>query len=423
MSDSPSILPKSLRFFANRINGFSKTTVQFSPTNAGPWLPAGSPVEANLPSNALVDLRSLVMRFDVTATAATSNSGTSVANNVVPPRHSTSFIQRFDVSLNNQPIALQSITDYGSLKHIKKNLSCGGNKLTELSLFEGGVVPTPTSTSTFGTKTYLITDWEGIFGCDYVRYLPLNVAGQMKLSIQFAPNSILSVFNAVNSGASYTVSNVKFYIDCLSFASPFLDAAIRQQLETGGAIEVPFKDWGMYAGASSVNAGTLTWNVNAGSLDNLYATLRPAGFESTDAVYEGAAVGVVPYHYFTSDGTSTQFQYQINSVQYPQFPVDYIGAYHQMKNSVDGDSQLYTNSITSPNDWKAYNFVFPLSLELLGENPADKSYSGLSTLGTNVPITLKWSGGATSTGCRAYIFGEMTRKLKLYAGQVATIDP
>jgi hypothetical protein len=317
MADTP-VLPKSLRFFGSRINGFSKQTIQFSPTNAGPWLPASSPVETNLPANALVDLRSLTMRFDVTATCATSNSGTSVANNVIPPRHASSFIQRLDVSLNGQPLALTSVSEYGTLKQIKKNLTTGANKLTELSLFEGGVIPTPSSTSTFGTRTYLVQDFDGILGCDYIRYFPLNITGNMKLSIQFAPASILSVFNAVNSGAFYTVSNVKFYIDVISFADGFFDSALRQQLEGGGTIDIPYKDYGQFNGASSVNAGALTWNVNAGSLDNLYATLRPTTYDSADQVYSSSA-GISPYHVFSSDGTRTLFQYQVNSISYPQF--------------------------------------------------------------------------------------------------------
>jgi hypothetical protein len=77
------------------------------------------------------------MRFDVAATCDTNNAGTSAANNLIPPRHSSSFIRRFDTFLNGQQVTLSGLEDYGSLAHLEKNLTCGADKTRELNLFRG----------------------------------------------------------------------------------------------------------------------------------------------------------------------------------------------------------------------------------------------------------------------------------------------
>jgi hypothetical protein len=263
-----------LKHKAPKINVQNSTqTVQFTPLYSGPYA-ANSQITARLPANSLVDLKSLVMRFDVTASCDTSNAGTSAANNLIPPRHSSSFIRRFDTFLNGQQVALSGLEDYGSLAHIKKNLTCGADKTRELALFEGGgeLAAPAGASSTFATTTYLITSWEGLFEASHgCRYLPLNAAGQCEVRLTLAPASIFSTVNAVNSGTKYSVSNVVFYIDVISFADGFFEAALRQQLGSGEGLVVPFKNYASFSSSSSTNAATVNFQLNTGSLDALCA--------------------------------------------------------------------------------------------------------------------------------------------------------
>lgn len=417
------VLPKSLRYFVNRVAGFSKQTVCFTPLYSGPY-GANSQITARLPANSLVDLKSLVMKFDCTATCNTSTPGTSAENNLVPPRHSSSFIRRFDTFLNGQQVALAGLDDYGSLAHIKKNVTVGANKATELALFEGGgeLTAPAGASSTYAMTTYLITQFEGLFEASHgVRFLPLNAAGQCEIRITLAPNSIFSTFNSVNTGTKYSLSNVIFYIDVVSFNDGFFEAALRSQLSSGEGLVVPFKNYSSFSSSSSTNAATVNFQLNTGSLDALYAVLRANSYDSVDQVYNSTTVS--PYHKFISDGTSTQFQWQVNQIQYPQFPLDVVTTYAQLKNSFGGYSPLYVNSIKSQADWRTEKFVVPLSLEMTSEDTEkDKVSSGLSTQGANVPIQFRYSAGATSGGTRQTVFAEYTSIMHIYAGQTTVVQ-
>jgi hypothetical protein len=112
----------------------------------------------------------------------------------------------------------------------------------------------------------------------------------------------------------------------------------------------------------------------------------------------------------------------VNQIQYPQFPLDVVTTYAQLKNSFGGYSPLYTNSVKSQ-DWKNENFVVPLSLEMTSEDTEkEKVSSGLSTQGANVPIQFRYSGGATNTGTRQVVFAEFTSILRVYAGQTVVVE-
>jgi hypothetical protein len=417
------VLRKSLRYFVNRVSGFSKQTVQFTPVYSGPY-GANSQITARLPANSLVDLKSFVMRFKVSATCDTSNSGTSAAWNLVPPRHSSSFIRRFDTFLNGQQVALAGLDDYGSLAHIRKNLTCGADKITELSLYEGGapLVAPANAATTLPDTTYLITHWEGLFEASHgVRFLPLNAAGQCEIRLTLAPASIFSTYNAVNTGTRYTMSDVLFYIDVISFADGFFEAALRQQLGSGEGLVIPFKNFSSFTSSSNTTAATVNFQLNTGSLDALYGTLRAPTHDIADQVYSGTSVA--PYHKFISDGSGTLFSWQVNQIQYPQFPLDVVSTYAQLKNSFGGFSPLYVNSITSLADWWGEKFVVPLSLEMTSEDiEKDKVSSGLSTQGANVPIQFRYSSGASSGGTRQTVFAEYTSIMRIYAVQNIVVE-
>jgi hypothetical protein len=150
-------------------------------------------------------------------------------------------------------------------------------------------------------------------------------------------------------------------------------------------------------------------------------TLLASNFDSADQVYAGTTVG--PYHKFISDGAAATYQWQVNQIQYPQYPLDHVTTYAQLKNSFGGYSPLYTNSIKSQADWRTEKFVVPLSLEMTSEDiEKEKVSSGLSTQGANVPIQFRYSGGATNTGTRQVVFAEFTSILRVYAGQTVVVE-
>ncbi len=277
-------LPKPLRYFVNRVSGFSKNTLRFNPIYSGPWT-QGQQIVCRFPANALIDVRSFAIKFDVTATCATSNSGTSVANNVIPPQHSSSFIERFELFANGTPLFLSGLSDYKSLAAIQQNLIAGGNKLTELSAFEGGSVATPTATTTFGTRTYVISNFLGMLAGTHCRYIPLNAIGQLELRWTLPPNSILSVFNAVNTGAAYSISNVQCYVDAISFDDGLFDGMLRQQLASGQPLIIPVKNYASFFGSTSSTTSNTTFQINTGSLDALYGTLRSQSYDAADSIY------------------------------------------------------------------------------------------------------------------------------------------
>lgn len=167
-------IPKSLQFYLNRMAAFNKNTIKLQPLNRTSFGP-GDQVVFRLPANAMVDLHFLTMLFKLSTTAGGA------------PRHTSSLIQRVDVTANGVPLGLSGLADYASLYNIYMNLNAKQDMILERGVLELGAA---TTAAAVAGKDCAITDWLGFLGGSYNRYLPLSILGTVEVRIQLAPAAV-----------------------------------------------------------------------------------------------------------------------------------------------------------------------------------------------------------------------------------------
>ena len=113
--------PKNLAYNVKTLSGFSKTIVKMTPT-PNSAVSAGQTLKVRLPSNALVDLRTLTLYYEGTCT----NTGGTGNGYLRFPRLSSSIIDTLNLYVNGTLI--ENITDYGHLYSCLYDLSCAGDQ-------------------------------------------------------------------------------------------------------------------------------------------------------------------------------------------------------------------------------------------------------------------------------------------------------
>lgn len=93
---------------------------------------AGETTILRLPTNAIIDLKTLCLSFDAQITAASGNT----FNRVYFPRHNQSLIRRLDVTIGGVQVGLGSLGDYGAAWNLLANNTMPYSKLEELGLLE-----------------------------------------------------------------------------------------------------------------------------------------------------------------------------------------------------------------------------------------------------------------------------------------------
>ena len=91
-----SVYPKHMAYFCKRLNGFSKNTVRLN-TQSANTVNQNGVISITLPSNSIVDMKSLAMFFECLPSAI-ETAGGAVAD-AVYPRFTTSLIERIQVSV------------------------------------------------------------------------------------------------------------------------------------------------------------------------------------------------------------------------------------------------------------------------------------------------------------------------------------
>jgi hypothetical protein len=113
--------PKNLTYNVKTLSGFSKTIVKYTPTPNSD-VSTGQTLRVRLPSNVLLDLRTLTMYYEGTW----SNTGGTGSGYLRFPRLSSSIIDTLNLYINGTLI--ENITDYGHLYSTLYDLSCAGDQ-------------------------------------------------------------------------------------------------------------------------------------------------------------------------------------------------------------------------------------------------------------------------------------------------------
>jgi hypothetical protein len=119
--------PRNIEYYISRIAGYSKNTIKLQPVSQKAPFYAGDVTIFRLPTNAIIDLHTLSLSFDLGiattwgTNANPAGSATSLGLNPTffqgpcrAPRYAEALLRRVDVTAGGVQVGLGSLTDYGS---------------------------------------------------------------------------------------------------------------------------------------------------------------------------------------------------------------------------------------------------------------------------------------------------------------------
>lgn len=288
--------PKNLAYNVKTLSGFSKTIVKMTPT-PNTAVSAGQTLKVRLPSNSLVDLRTLTMYYEGTCT----NTGGSGTGWLRFPRLSSSIIDTLNIYINGTLI--ENITDYGHLYNSLYDLSCAGDQTAKRFLensdpsilVDNGATDITCSTfkaTAFGVggkaqnataQPFYINNWLGFISTASTPVIDTNDTGVIELELRLKSRDILwatngdAIGNVANlSNPNYSIDNVVFTIQKIVFNDPLYYNMKASKL-LGDGLTIGYNTY-ICSKSSSQAKGTsmnIQANINTTSLDQLICTTAP----------------------------------------------------------------------------------------------------------------------------------------------------
>ena len=288
--------PKNLAYNVKTLSGFSKTIVKMTPT-PNTAVSAGQTLKVRLPSNSLVDLRTLTMYYEGTCTNS-SGTGTGFLRF---PRLSSSIIDTLNIYINGTLI--ENITDYGHLYNSLYDLSCAGDQTAKRFLENSdpsilvdiGATDTACSTykaTAFGVggkaahataQPFYINNWLGFISTASTPVIDTNDTGVIELELRLKSKEILWSTNSDANGTmatltnpNYSIDNVVFTIQKIVFNDP-LYYNLKASKLLGDGLTIGYNTYICSKSSSQAKGASMNIqaNINTTSLDQLICTTAP----------------------------------------------------------------------------------------------------------------------------------------------------
>jgi hypothetical protein len=292
---TPMALPANLSFFMSRMQGVSTNRFKIFPNNTGTATPSKI-LRFELPSNSLVNLRSLQLMFSASCTGAADGGR-------LPPKID-SLIER--VSLYAGGVLVQhGYNQYNTLRHAKDSVKGGkcssvtGHPecVRNVSYVDGGgngAIPPvaiattgPEAYSSAGNRTQFCVDYwaETFFGSCEPSILDTSILPQLVMELTLSDASVLGSVAGITldgtgatditddgtGAASFTMDNVHLNVEVLGLASTVLEELTARRMQEIGYVSLPFKQ---YFHFPSTHQGTSRFSVSTQSLDRIWLVYR-----------------------------------------------------------------------------------------------------------------------------------------------------
>lgn len=327
--------PRNIEYYISRIAGYSKNTIKLQPvSNKAPFV-SGDVTIFRLPTNAIIDLHTLSLSFDLQIASTFATLGAPLAPGFVngparPPRYAGALMRRIDVTAGGVQVGLGSLTDYGSCfsflamntlskgKHQEMNILENGGGDKYLSNFwdnavqynmqdvnpSTGLVTAgntafvgPFGTTAAATNTLVTTNdpifpyssqnsnttasyytrvnstmWLGLLGGAYMRFLDTNLMPDIEIRITWARDNVLLTTPGVSS-ANLSVWQPNMTMETIGFADNTYESMVEARLSTNEPIVVPFTNWASYETSVQVPNATPA----AANLDTINYVVTTSG--------------------------------------------------------------------------------------------------------------------------------------------------
>ena len=272
MSYSP-----TLSIMMDRVAGFSTNSYKLQvlgSSSAGP----NQIVRFEMPSNSLIDIRKLAMKFRLAVTGTQhARLGSSVS----------SIIERVSITVGGTELN-SGFSKYNVLHQIKRALmedDCGENPLnTHPEITRTKSLSTGAAYTAAGGEPatdYVIDNWLGFLGECEPRVLDTSKFAPIQVSITLAPaqavvvqaaaaSTVAEFTTAGNVDATYSLTDIYATIPTLNFASGLYDQMLNAIMAKQGFLEIPYKSYVVYSDVG----GSVKWNCASSSLDRIWTATR-----------------------------------------------------------------------------------------------------------------------------------------------------
>ena len=298
------------------MQGVSTSHFKINPQTSGD-VGANRILRFELPSNTIVNFRSLRLFMNVECTNSTTTKATSL-----PPDFS-SLIERCSVYIGGVLVA-NGFNGYNTLVHAKAALQgskCGPLGHPEMvrhrryhSFLNSDVTNASLSDSTAdtcletyagdsaGNDLFCIDNFEGLLGTIEPSLIDSGLVGTIIIELGLADNTVCSVsatralpavqatdvYSVVGTAGfdlalgtpgtpSYTLKNVNMQVEVLSLATNVLDTIVEQRIGQIGYLSLPFKNFFSF---SNTHDSSTRFNVNSASWDRAWFAFRDTDFAS-----------------------------------------------------------------------------------------------------------------------------------------------
>jgi len=201
-------------------------------------------------------------------------------------------------------------------------------------------------------------------GGSYVRFIDTAVLGPVEIRMRLQPNSVLwlgessSTDNAgkpdntwyrtsggadsyASIGDGYEIKQAYLFMDTISFVDDFYRALLARRLETGTMLTIPYHNFFSFSKAINSSSDTMTFNLATQSLDMLAVVMRDQRY--TNRYVKAWNQWTNNSSYFSSLSLDynehykgdTSYQFQVNNLLVPTWPVKVEEAYPLTRAALD----------------------------------------------------------------------------------------
>lgn len=303
MSFSP-----SLTFFLDRMQGYSTNIFKLE-SHAKDEATAGDVIVFDMPSNAIINLRSFKVFFNASANYGQANKGARL-----PPVQD--LFERVEVSVGG--IILSQGTNFVNvLTEAKKALegdhtdvAMGHPEYVRHKSYVNGKVFTNLLNEEYNAPAnnplFCVDRFEGFLGTAEPRLLDSSILPEIRVRITLASDNVLSTStevtlgkgpnafssesgaantvgpnqsNAPKVGARYKLTGIHATIECIGLADQTYDNMIAAMMSQQGFLEIPYKSYDCF---QDMHTGSSRFTVSTQSLDRVWVAWRDANFNNQD---------------------------------------------------------------------------------------------------------------------------------------------
>lgn len=420
--------PKNLRYAVQRMSGNNTNLFKLQTQNAT-TSSNGQIITVNLPTNSVLNMRSLAMHFN----ASISNSSATVFAGF--PANMISLINRVEVLCGGTQLQ-QGILQYNTACNIKKRLFNKRNKQDTDDKILAGSYPVDITAADQPAGDFIIDEWTcGFLNELAPQFLDTGVLPEIQIRIYLSSPEVLRLSAAKGAGQTlgFTLSDIYFTVESCSIGDGVYDLALQEQMNSAGFLEVAYKNYYSFTNGFSSSAQGLSsssrFSVAAQSVDGIYTVMRNTTGDDSyqtgnqEQVTMTDALGpqqVSKFFNMTSAGIG-DWRYQVNNVQVPQYSATPLDALHLV--GVAKDDIMKNNRgclATTPSQWLNNYWVACIRLCHAGDLEDIRRLSGYDSRGTNAIMTFETrasgAGGIAGT-VEMYTLVETSASLRIGLGR------